>query len=170
MSSTPEKAYGGEKRRKGSSEGSDISRTEVEHRLSQDNTIDGGRTSAVDARLPSEERKRREASSKLANPLAGLSQEQLARRGEEWCAQHGFTEQDDIRAFRLGAMIAGNMNRFDTIGELTDHERDVLDREVTHKWSNPSTLYGVIIICSLCAAVQGMDETVVNGELLQDWP
>ncbi|KAI0472455.1 sugar transporter-domain-containing protein [Xylaria cf. heliscus] len=134
------------------SQHSEVSRTEVEdNRLTQDTALDEG------------QRKRLEASAKLDNPLAGFTPEQLAQRGEDFCKQHGFTEEDDVRAFRLGAMIAGNMNKYDTIDDLTPREREVLDREITHKWSNPTMLYAVITICSLCAAVQGMDETVVNG-------
>ncbi|KAI3327899.1 hypothetical protein HD806DRAFT_339226 [Xylariaceae sp. AK1471] len=134
------------------SEHSDVSRTEVEDtRLTQDTMLDEGR------------KRRLEASAKLENPLAGLSPDQLAQRGEDFCRQHGITDKEDIRAFRLGAMIAGDMNKYDTIDGLTDREKEVLDREITHKWSNPNMLYAVITICSLCAAVQGMDETVVNG-------
>jgi hypothetical protein len=134
------------------SEHSNISRTEIEDaHLTQDAMLDEGR------------KRRLEASAKLENPLAGLSPEQLAQRGEDFCRQHGITDEDDVRAFRLGAMIAGNMNKYDTIDGLTDREKEVLDREITHKWSNPTMLYAVITICSLCAAVQGMDETVVNG-------
>ncbi|KAI1825696.1 hypothetical protein F4861DRAFT_161772 [Xylaria intraflava] len=108
-------------------------------------------------------RKRLEASAKLENPLAGLTPDELAQRGEDFCKQHGITGEDDIRAFRFGAMIAGNSNKYDTIEGLTANERKVLDEEITHKWRNPPMLYAVITICSLCAAVQGMDETVVNG-------
>ncbi|KAI1754741.1 hypothetical protein F4782DRAFT_491366 [Xylaria castorea] len=134
------------------SEHSDVSRTEVEDsRLTPEKAPDEG------------QRKRLEASAKLENPLAGLSPEQLAQRGEDFCKQHGLTDEEDIRAFRLGAMIAGNMNKYDTIEDLTSREREVLDKEITHKWSNPRMLYAVITICSLCAAVQGMDETVING-------
>ncbi|KAI0445585.1 sugar transporter-domain-containing protein [Xylaria telfairii] len=134
------------------SDHSDISRTEVENnRLTQDTALDEG------------QRKRLEASARLENPLAGLSPEQLAQRGEDFCKQHGLTDEEDVRAFRLGAMIAGNMNKYDAVADLTPREREVLDREITHKWSNPTMLYAVITICSLCAAVQGMDETVVNG-------
>ncbi|ORY56111.1 hexose transporter [Pseudomassariella vexata] len=166
MASNPDNGpTGGEKpaRRKNSDQ-SDVSRTEIEHRLSSDNTADAGGPSVLfDSRMDPEERKRLEASAKLENPLAGLSQHQLAERGEEFCRKHGITAEDDIRAFRVGAMIAGNMNKYDTVSDLTEREREVLDREITHKWSNPSMLYAVIVICSLCAAVQGMDETVVNG-------
>ncbi|OTB04160.1 hypothetical protein M426DRAFT_164309 [Hypoxylon sp. CI-4A] len=130
---------------------SDASRAEVEHRSSKDNVLDEG------------ERQRLEASAKLDHPLAGFTQEQLSQKGEQFCLDHGITGEDDIRAFRLGAMIAGNMNKYDTVDGLNDREKEVLDREITHKWSNPKMLYAVIVICSLCAAVQGMDETVVNG-------
>lgn len=131
---------------------SDVSRTEVE-------TVHGAQGAALD-----ESKKRRlEASAMLENPLAGYSPDQLAQRGESFCKQHGFADEEDIRAFRLGAMIAGNMNKYDAVDGLTDREREVLGREITHKWSNPSVLYAVITVCSLCAVVQGMGETVVNG-------
>ncbi|KAK7977525.1 hypothetical protein PG996_003579 [Apiospora saccharicola] len=152
----------------------DISRSEIENPMSRGDTIDTVEADkqhvAAHPELDEEERKRLEASAKLENPLRGLSATELARRGEEFCARHGLTAEDDVRAFRLGAVIAGNLNQYDfAVADmpeglrLTDRERDVLDREVTHKWSQPTMLYAVIVICSLCAAVQGMDETVVNG-------
>ncbi|KAI1816382.1 sugar transporter-domain-containing protein [Poronia punctata] len=142
------------------SDNSDVSRTEVEDatRLTQDDNNNKNM-----APVDEEQRKRLEASAKLENPLAGLSPTELAERGEAFCRQHGITDEEDVRAFRLGAQIAGDMNKYDTVEGLTDSEREVLDREETHKWSNPPMLYAVIVICSLCAAVQGMDETVVNG-------
>ncbi|KAH9908125.1 sugar transporter-domain-containing protein [Xylariomycetidae sp. FL2044] len=138
-----------------------ISHDEIENRGSGS----GGDADDAAAALGEEDRKRLEASAKLENPLAGLTPEQLGRRGEEFCARHGITDEDEIRAFRLGAVIAGHENRYDDaiVPGLTAAERDALDREVTHKWANPTMLYAVIVICSLCAAVQGMDETVVNG-------
>ncbi|KAK0639339.1 hypothetical protein B0T16DRAFT_463028 [Cercophora newfieldiana] len=103
------------------------------------------------------------ASKKLANPLSGLSRERLGAMGEDYARLAGLTSEEDIRAFRLGAMISGDNTDYDTIPDLTEREREVLERETTHKWSQPRILYWVIIICSICAAVQGMDETVVNG-------
>ncbi|KAF4833629.1 putative metabolite transport protein YwtG [Colletotrichum siamense] len=121
-----------------------------------------GRASEATA-VDKEEQKRLEASQKLENPLGGFTPEQLGRMGEEYCEKHGITDEADVRAFRLGAMIAGNMNKYDTMRELTAQERAVLDGETTHKWRNPKMLYAVVAICSFCAVVQGMDETVVNG-------
>lgn len=104
-------------------------------------------------------RKQHEASQRLAHPFAGVSPQELAAKGEAYARKAGLTSEEDLRAFRLGAMIAGDDNKYDTISELTDREREVLDRETTHKWSNPGMLYWVVVVCSLCAAVQGMDET-----------
>ncbi|KAJ9141884.1 Hexose transporter [Pleurostoma richardsiae] len=132
--------------------------TKVEHADHTEHAA-GGSQPAGDGPAPQPQNMSR----KLDNPLAGLSQERLGRMGEEYCQEHGITDEEDIRAFRIGAMIAGNDNQFETIQELREPEREVLQKEITHKWANPSTMYGVIIVCSLCAAVQGMDETVVNG-------
>lgn len=159
----------------------------------------GGDDSAADLR------ERQAWSHKLQNPLAGIDPEELANMGEAYCRKHnivtgesGAVSDEDVRAFRLGAVIAGNPQLYaggasatssstegvvqpQTEGvasssqekqvygggpfydQLTEREREVLAREETHKWSNPKQLYSVIIICSLSAAVQGMDETVVNG-------
>lgn len=111
---------------------------EIEHR---DHSQAGGVLENVD----DETRQRIVASQKLANPLAGISQERLASMGEEYAREAGLTTDEDIRAFRIGAMIAGNENKYDTISELTEHEREILDREETHKWSNPAMLYWVIV-------------------------
>ena len=140
------------------SEGSEVTKSEVEQP-----TLEERPAPDVLSGLDEATRRRLEASAKLENPLHGLTPADLERRGEEFCARHGIEDAEDVRAFRLGAVIAGNLNKFDTVEGLTDREREVLDRELTHKWKNPRMLYAVIVICSLCAAVQGMDETVVNG-------
>lgn len=46
---------------------------------------------------------------------------------------------------------------------LTEEESGVLVDEVERKWRHPTMLYFLVTVCSLCAVVQGMDETVVNG-------
>ncbi|KAF2994768.1 hypothetical protein E8E14_001894 [Neopestalotiopsis sp. 37M] len=166
--SSPPGPTGNEKIHRKDSDHTEPTHSEVEHTSSRGASYDDQHNNTDDigannSNLDAEEKKRLEASAKLENPLAGLSPSELARRGEEFSARHGFTDEEDVRAFRLGAMLAGNMNKYDAIDGLTEREKDVLDREITHKWSNPKMLYAVIVICSLCAAVQGMDETVVNG-------
>lgn len=43
---------------------------------------------------------------KLNNPLAGFTHAQLADQAEEYCRKHQIEDEEDIRAFRLGPMIA----------------------------------------------------------------
>ena len=114
-------------------------KTEVEHR------DDPSSSNSKDEGLDEGARQRFEASQKLANPLAGLGLDQLSGLGEEYAKKAGFTDESDVRAFRLGAVLAGNGGNHQEIAELTETEREFLDRETTHKWSNPSKLYYVII-------------------------
>ncbi|RKF65079.1 putative metabolite transport protein YwtG [Erysiphe neolycopersici] len=100
---------------------------------------------------------------RLANPLAGYSQNQLTQKGLEFAMKHGMKDPEDIRAFKLGACLAQDFNAYRHIEELTAQEFNTIERESTHKWSLPWSLILVIVLCSFCAAVQGMDETVING-------
>ncbi|CAI4217307.1 unnamed protein product [Parascedosporium putredinis] len=104
-----------------------------------------------------------EESKKLSNPLGGLEPDELVVRATEYCELHGITEEEDIRAFQIGAQLAGNIEEWNAIHGISEEEKAVLQEEVEHKWKNPRMLYLIVAICSLCATVQGMDETVVNG-------
>lgn len=77
-----------------------------------------------------------EKNQKLANPLAGLGHEKLSSMGEKYARFAGLDSEEDIRAFRLGAIIAGDENKYDTVKGITPEEIEVLEREVTHKWSS----------------------------------
>lgn len=46
---------------------------------------------------------------------------------------------------------------------LNEAEIYALKREITHKWSVPTTLYLTIATCSIGAAVQGWDQEGSNG-------
>lgn len=100
---------------------------------------------------------------RLANPLAGFSQRQLAQQGTEFALKYGMKQPDDIRAFKIGARLAQDMKRYTKMEELSPDELSSIERELTHRWSLPWSLIMVIVLCSFCAAVQGMDETVING-------
>lgn len=92
--------------------------------------------------------KRLEVSAKAENPLAGLKQEQLTQMVEDYCTQHGFDSEEDLRVFRLGALIAGNDFHWDTISGLTDAEIAGLELERDHKYKSlPKTLVGVVVVC-----------------------
>ena len=82
-------------------------------------------------------------SQKLANPLAGLTLEQLSNLGDAFSAEHGITGDDDVRNFRIGAQLAAS-EEWEKLEGLTDKEREVLRREEESKWTNPWKLYLVV--------------------------
>jgi sugar porter (SP) family MFS transporter len=140
-------------------------------RLSHDEDVDG-RTdignpsfeeSATHKEDMDEDQLRRNINAKIANPLAGYSHAQLSDMGEAFAREHQIGNDEDIRIFRLGAILAQDPIKHAEIQGLNDEERRVLTKEITKRWSQPKLLYLVIVLCSTCAAVQGMDETVVNG-------
>ncbi|KAJ4297671.1 hypothetical protein N0V90_005565 [Kalmusia sp. IMI 367209] len=114
------------------------------------------------------ERARRHLNARLANPLQGYSYDELQKMGRAYAHDHELTEDDDVRAMEIGACLArdpANLKNVKRLG-VTDEELVVLEQEISHRWAQPRLLYLVIILCSTCAAVQGMDETVVNGAQL----
>ncbi|KAI9793025.1 MAG: hypothetical protein M1833_000846 [Piccolia ochrophora] len=112
------------------------------------------------------ERARRNINAKLANPLAGYSHDELEEMGEAYALKHQMGDESDIDAFRQGAVCAQDPYKYNTYQRLSGSDKEIMDREFSHKWSQPRLLYLVIVLCSTCAAVQGMDETVVNGAQL----
>ncbi|KAL8969850.1 MAG: hypothetical protein Q9183_001800, partial [Haloplaca sp. 2 TL-2023] len=109
------------------------------------------------------ERARRNVNAKLANPLAGISHSTLEDMGACYARKHQVGDQEDIRAFAKGAVLAQDPSKYYSVAGLTEEEQTVLHTEQNHRWHQPPLLYIVIVVCSTCAAVQGMDETVVNG-------
>lgn len=118
--------------------------------------------------LSAAERARRNINAKLANPLQGYSYAELKKMGRDYAYEHALAEEEDVRALELGAMLARDPEKIDHMRQygLTDTEHEVLRKEFINRWSQPKLLYLVIVLCSTCAAVQGMDETVVNGAQL----
>jgi len=101
---------------------------------------------------------------KLANPLSGKSDDQLMRDGESFARKHGMEEL--VEEFRKGAVLARDPTAFESLPMLSQEDKDNLRREIEHKWEQPLRLYLLVICCSVAAAVQGMDETVINGAQL----
>lgn len=93
---------------------------------------------------------------KIANPLAHFSHGQLMEKGEAFVRKYQVGDDEDIRAFRFGAILAQDPNRHAEIDGLTAEESEVLTKEITSKWSQPFLMYLIIVLCSTCAAVQGM--------------
>jgi hypothetical protein len=126
-------------------------KTVVDHQSNRNPSYD--RTAYGEA---DEERRRRELNLKIANPLGGYNAQQLGDMGEQYCRENQLGEEKDIRAFRLGAQVAKDPLRAAEVDGLTEEERRIFQDEVNHKWRQPKLLYLVIVLCSTCAAVQGM--------------
>lgn len=94
------------------------------------------------------------ANIKLANPLAGISHEKLMENGAEFARTHGLGDSEDL--FRKGALAAQDPLAFDDISHFTEEEKAIFRREFTHRWDHPTTLYYLVILCSVAAAVQGV--------------
>ncbi|GAA5860119.1 hypothetical protein JCM8547_009188 [Rhodosporidiobolus lusitaniae] len=100
-------------------------------------------------------------SAALDNPLAGISLDRLEAMGRAFAIEKGLPEYET--EFAKGAQIAQDPLAFEQLQLLSDEDKDVMRREVTHKWDQPKTMYFLVICCSMAAALQGMDESVTNG-------
>jgi hypothetical protein len=95
------------------------------------------------------------------NPLKQRTKEELLKDVAEFCRIHDLNDYHDD--FRKGALAAQNPESIQSLEELTAEDKDFIEREQTHRWSHPFMLYWLCCMCSMAAAVQGMDETVNNG-------
>ncbi|PNP48860.1 hypothetical protein TGAM01_v209735 [Trichoderma gamsii] len=95
------------------------------------------------------------------NPLKQRTKEELLKDVAEFCRIHDLN--DHLDDFRKGALAAQNPESFQSLPELTAEDKNIIEREQTHRWSHPFMLYWLCCMCSMAAAVQGMDETVNNG-------
>lgn len=89
-------------------------------------------------------------------PLSSYTTEELEALGEAYARKYDLGEAEDIAAFRKGAVCAQSLERYRKYAALTEEERRILESEMNHKWHQPKLLYKVIMLCSICAAVQGM--------------
>ena len=136
----------------GSSESSTIG-NEAEH--TEKTASVGGYGAAADA-VP-----RDKLNAMFENPLGGIPREQLFADVDRFCTENNLTQYQET--FRKGALVAQDPSGYQHLDLLSDDEKRVLKEEHTHKWRHPKQLYYLVIMCSLCAAVQGMDETANNG-------
>ena len=136
-----------------SSSGEYDSQTQVgEHDARNHSFAHSGRHGSITAA----ERARRNANAKLANPLAGYSHAELRTKGANYVKKYAIGDAEDVRAFEIGACLAQDPARYDAIEGITGEELEVLKKEFTNRWSQPKLMYVVIVLCSTCAAVQGM--------------
>lgn len=69
-----------------------------------------------------------------------------------------------LTTFENGAYLAQQPGRFQLQDfQLTADESIALTKEKESKWNISRTLIFLVVVCSMSAAVQGMDETAVNS-------
>lgn len=91
-------------------------------------------------------------STRIKNPLANLTKNQVLRDVEEFADEYNVT--DILPELKKGALVARDPTEFETVADLTESELTALRDEVLHKWRQPKSLYFTIILCSIGAAVQ----------------
>ncbi|OXB38861.1 hypothetical protein LQV05_004016 [Cryptococcus neoformans] len=99
---------------------------------------------------------------KLANPLGDLTDQEVMDNAAAFAAANNLP----VEAFRKGGLVAKRPNAFEKMSILTADDKAKLRREITHPYSQTKTLYNLVIACSVAAAVQGMDESVISGAQL----
>lgn len=101
---------------------------------------------------------------KLRNPLAGMSEASVLADVDAFVSSKGLSAHRET--FRKGALVARVGQRddgFEYVGQLSEEEKGLLRREVSHRWDHPFALYFLVVLCAGSAIVQGMDQTAVNG-------
>ncbi|KAG1777959.1 hypothetical protein EV702DRAFT_1098954 [Suillus placidus] len=101
------------------------------------------------------------ANAKLSNPLHGIPHDRLMADVEIFAQERGLTHL--LSELKKGALVAQGSTCHNRLDILSDGEKRILTEEVTHKWRQTPTLYYMVLMSSLAAAVQGMDEAVING-------
>lgn len=103
----------------------------------------------------------RNVSAEVLNPLVGIPKERLFEDVEMYANKHNLN--DIVPLLKKGALAAQSPDAIDNIVELDGSETAALHKEQTHRWSHPTTLYLLIALNSIGAAIQGWDQTGSNG-------
>ncbi|KAG1848848.1 hypothetical protein C8R48DRAFT_778779 [Suillus tomentosus] len=101
------------------------------------------------------------ANAKLSNPLSGIPYDRLMADVEIFAEERGLTHL--LPELEKGALVAQDSTCYDRLDIFSAEDKRILKEEVTHKWRQTPMLYYMVVMSSLAAAVQGMDEAVING-------
>jgi hypothetical protein len=77
----------------------------------------------------------------------------LFRAVDTYADRHGL--QDIAPLLKKGALAAQNPHHPEAIEELDPQEVLVIQEETTRRWHHPKTLYFLVILNSIGAAIQG---------------
>lgn len=103
----------------------------------------------------------RTADADVDNVLAEYSEEQVAQMGRAFARKYDLPNDDDV--FARAAKLARNPSGYDHMTFLSEEERIACYDEIHHPFRAPPKLIHIICASAMGAAVQGMDETVING-------
>lgn len=78
-------------------------------------------------------------STKLKNPLAGLTRDELFRDVESFARDKGLEHIMD--ELKRGSLVAQDPKAFESLEELSESDKELLRREKTHRWSQPFMMY-----------------------------
>ncbi|KAK6458671.1 arabinose-proton symporter [Scheffersomyces xylosifermentans] len=98
-------------------------------------------------------------SGERGNILSQYTEKQVMQMGRNYASKHGL----DPDLFARAAALSRAPEEFNSMPFLSEEEKIALNLESTKKWHIPGKLFGVIALGSMAAAVQGMDESVING-------
>jgi hypothetical protein len=76
---------------------------------------------------------------KLHNPLAVLTREQLLKDVEQFAREKEL--ENILPDLRKGALVAQNPKIFEDLPDLSEEEKNHLRREKTHRWHQPFMMY-----------------------------
>ena len=96
------------------------------------------------------------------NILSQYSEKQVMQMGRNYALKYDM----DPDLFARAAALARTPDEFNAMPFLSEEEKQALHKEHTKKWHIPKKLVHVIALGSMAAAVQGMDQSVINGALL----
>ena len=106
---------------------------------------------------------------RLVNPFRGMRREEMDKKIITFMKMTEIDERD-LDLIRKGAFLAQDPQAFDYPRDdglrLTEKEGKAIEQEdpkTGNKWNQPWIMYALVGCCSLGAAVQGWDETAVNG-------
>ncbi|RMJ18407.1 hypothetical protein BHE90_001271 [Fusarium euwallaceae] len=97
----------------------------------------------------------------VENPLQNKSHETVVAEARAYAEENGLSEHADL--FGRAALVARDGDKFPSISELSEEEREALQYEKDHKWHGPVMLWYSIGLCAVGAATQGWDQTGANG-------
>lgn len=98
---------------------------------------------------------------RIKNPLVGIPKAELFDQVEAYAQEHSL--QDISTLLKKGALAAQHPESPELIEEFDQSEVQVLQDEKTRRWHHPRTLYFLIALNSVGAAIQGWDQTGSNG-------